>query len=137
MRLIVVVLLATFFFLNGCDPQGKVLVENLSVEEAVRLLESESNLFVLDVRTAEEWATGVIPEMDGAVDWRQWDRQWVNFADKPDPGQPVLVYCHSGRRAADAAEWLAGAGYSRVYNLGGGISGWQAAGLPVVQLSQP
>ena len=42
-----------------------------------------------------------------------------------------MVYCHSGRRSAIAADAMVAAGFTQVYDVGG-IADWEAAGLPVV-----
>ncbi len=44
---------------------------------------------------------------------------------------PLLIVCHSGRRAAAACDLLVGAGFTDVQNLKGGMVAWNAAGLPV------
>ncbi len=44
---------------------------------------------------------------------------------------PLVLYCQSGARSAMAAQFLAGNGWTQVYNLAGGISAWVAHGFPV------
>ena len=46
-------------------------------------------------------------------------------------GEPVVVYCKSGRRAGMAAEVLAKAGFTNLQHLTGDMQAWSAAGLPV------
>jgi rhodanese-related sulfurtransferase len=46
---------------------------------------------------------------------------------------PVVMYCQSGARSAQASRFLADKGWDRVYNLSGGFIGWLARGLPVAQ----
>lgn len=43
----------------------------------------------------------------------------------------IVVYCTIGVRSEDIAEKLKAAGYTRVYNLFGGIIQWKNEGLPV------
>lgn len=38
--------------------------------------------------------------------------------------QPVVVYCHAGKRSAVACEYLLDWGWQDVYNLSDGILGW-------------
>lgn len=45
--------------------------------------------------------------------------------------QPVVVVCKDGRQSVKAAQQLVKAGFARVYTLGGGISTWTNAQLPV------
>lgn len=42
-----------------------------------------------------------------------------------DPEKPTIVYCAVGGRSRVAAQLLAGQGFKQVYNLKGGITGWQ------------
>ena len=48
-----------------------------------------------------------------------------------DKNAPVVLYCQSGPMGMRAATALAGQGYTRVYNLQGGMRAWGAAGLPM------
>jgi len=41
-----------------------------------------------------------------------------------DLDSPILVVCRSGRRSAQASEFLVKQGFSPVYNLAGGIQKW-------------
>ncbi len=44
---------------------------------------------------------------------------------------PVVFYCQSGARSMQAGAFLATKGWSRVYNLSGGLAAWLRGGLPV------
>lgn len=84
---------------------------------------------ILDVRTPEEFNGGYI---EGAqnIDWKGADFAiHVNALDK---SKPVMVYCHSGNRSAQAAEQLRNNGFTAVYALEGGIQAWQNAGKKVI-----
>lgn len=80
---------------------------------------------LIDVRTAEEFATGHIP---GAVNIPL--QELGQRLNEVAADQPLVLYCRSGNRSTQAATLLSGQGYTGIYNLGG-ISAWQAAGLPV------
>jgi len=43
-------------------------------------------------------------------------------------GEPVVFYCRSGARSAQACAWLMSQGIENVYNLAGGIMGWARDG---------
>jgi len=47
--------------------------------------------------------------------------------------RPVIVYCGTGINSGRVAGELAAAGLPRVYNLKGGLTAWESAGLPVVR----
>jgi rhodanese-related sulfurtransferase/rubrerythrin len=44
-----------------------------------------------------------------------------------DSLKPVIVYCRSGSRSLAAAQLLSGLGFNEIYNLQGGIMGWQGS----------
>lgn len=46
--------------------------------------------------------------------------------------RPVVLYCHSGARSAQACAWLSSQGFENMHNLNGGILAWARAGLPIV-----
>ena len=72
---------------------------------------------ILDVRTPEEYAERHIPNARlltlDAID------EATAVAAAPDKDEPVLVYCRTGVRSAEAAQKLAALGYTRVYDFGG------------------
>ncbi|KST62182.1 rhodanese-like domain-containing protein [Mastigocoleus testarum] len=49
---------------------------------------------------------------------------------------PIVVYCSIGYRSADVANSLVKAGFSRVFNLSGGIFQWVNEEKPVFQKNQ-
>ena len=82
---------------------------------------------LIDVRTAEEYATGHIP---GAVNIPL--QELGQRLNEVAADQPLVLYCRSGNRSASAATLLIGRGYTGIYNREG-ITALQAAGLPVAQ----
>lgn len=90
-----------------------------------RYLDGNASHVLLDVRTPQEFATGFIP---GAVNIAVQELQ-QRIGEVPTD-KPVIVYCRSGGRSASAAQMLAQAGYSDLYDLGG-IIDWASHGYPV------
>ncbi len=85
---------------------------------------------VIDVREPDEWvgplghigAAELVPLATVTEAAAGWDRN-----------QNLLVVCKSGGRSARACGALAQMGFTRVTNLGGGMMGWNDAGLPVTR----
>lgn len=80
---------------------------------------------LLDVRTPEEFNSGHIA---GAVNISV-DQLAQRLSEVPQD-KPVVLYCRSGNRSSQAAQILAQAGYTQIYDLGGIIT-WQQQGFPV------
>ena len=83
---------------------------------------------LLDVRTQGEW------EQDGHIDsatrltWPS--KLQANVENEIAKDTEIVVYCRSGNRSGQAANWLVEHGYTNVKDMGG-INDWKAAGFPV------
>lgn len=85
-------------------------------------------VLLIDVREAAEHARAHIP---AAV---LMPLSSIATAELPDAGdKKIAVVCATGARSAMAAERLFAHHYDSVYNLHGGMMGWQMAGLDVAQ----
>jgi rhodanese-related sulfurtransferase len=101
----------------------------LSNNEAIAL--HNKGALVLDVRTAEEFATGHIVNARNIT--------LETLADNLDSikkyrEKPVIVYCEAGSRSVQAVKQLKAQGYTSVFNLSGGLTAWRQDNLP---LSKP
>lgn len=83
---------------------------------------------ILDVRTPEEFREGhILNAINIDVQAEGFEQaSSVLYKDLP-----VYVYCRSGKRSNEAAERLKKIGFSKVYELEGGILQWEASGLPL------
>ena len=125
MKKLLTCLLATLGLTTACGQQN---FENADVQEFAELI-ADSNVVVLDVRTAAEFAEGHI---QGAVLIDQGQSDFMEKAKATLPAdKTIAVYCRSGRRSANAAGRLADAGYKCV-NLKGGIIAWKKANMLVI-----
>jgi phage shock protein E len=93
-----------------------------------RQARNDAELFVLDVRTPEEFAAGHVP---GAVNVPH-DQLASRLAEVPRD-KDVVVYCRTGRRSQIATDLLAANGYKRVAHLQGDMVAWQEKARPVVK----
>jgi rhodanese-related sulfurtransferase len=96
--------------------------------DAARLQEMQAagDAVLIDVRTDAEVGRGIIP---GA---RHIPLQSLLARyGEIERDRPVVFYCQSGARSAQASHFLASQGWSDVYNLAGGIVGWAQRGLPI------
>lgn len=83
---------------------------------------------VLDVRTPAEFAAG---HLAGAVNVDMEAADFATAVTALDPSKAWVVYCRTGRRSALATGQMEQLGFTQMYDMSGGITAWQAAGLPV------
>lgn len=96
------------------DPYHKI-----TAEEAKKMMD-EGNVTVVDVRRADEYATGHIPGSILIPLESIGDEQPVEL---PDPDAVLLVHCRTGIRSKQASDQLVKLGYKHVYDFGG-IADW-------------
>ena len=107
--------------LAGCSaPKEAASYRQISMDEAITMMEEESGYIILDVRTPEEFADKHIP---GAVNIPNEPLGAEKIPELPDKDQLILVYCRSGNRSKQASEKLAALGYTNVVEFGG-INSW-------------
>jgi len=80
---------------------------------------------MIDVRTPLERKMNKIPGSQG-LPLAELAKRWESLPKN----KSIICQCESGSRSLQAAEFLHGKGLE-VYNLAGGISSWERAGLPV------
>jgi rhodanese-related sulfurtransferase len=90
-----------------------------------RQLEEDPALFIIDVRTPDEYVAGHVPGAVNIPHYEIADR----LAEVPTD-KDVILYCRTGRRAEIAAATLAANGHARLALLEGDMPGWQASRLP-------
>lgn len=90
---------------------------------------TNDDIVILDVRTPQEVAQGVIP---GAKVIDFYGDNFKMELDKLDKNKTYLVYCKSGGRSGNTCNALKDAGISSYHNLKGGITAWKKAGLETV-----
>lgn len=121
--IILLAFLAGFFILRE-KQNTPTISENkyktISADEFSQLARDESS-FVLDVHTPEQEH---IPSTDAFIPYDDIENN-LNKLPK-DKSTPILVYCRSGSMSKFAAEDLVRLGYTKVYDLDGGINAYKA-----------
>lgn len=102
--------------------------QNLSAVQAREMLEKNDQVYLLDVRTFQEYSQ---VRLAGAT-LIPIDQLLRRIAELPK-NRPILVYCAVGSRSTQVMNYLAKIGYGPVYNLNGGIWAWQLRGYPVLK----
>jgi len=130
-KVLLTVFVSTCFLLAISLTQFMVSVRaspytNVSVSEAKGMIDSNPDLVILDVRYLYEYESGHIknailiplPELGGRL-------------GELDKEKETLVYCKAGGRSATASGILDANGFTKVYNMLGGITAWISAGYPI------
>jgi len=99
--------------------------EQISVAEAAD--KRDQGVFILDVRTVEEWEEYHIPDST-LIPLDQLEMR-VNEVPR---GQEIVVVCRSGNRSQQGRDILKKAGFAEVTSMTGGLKEWAAQGYPTV-----
>ena len=91
---------------------------------------NQGNVCLLDVREADTFAQGHLPESRNIPMKALAGR--IGELDK-FKAKTVIAICQTGDRSASATAQLKKAGFAEVFSLDGGLVAWQAQGLPVVK----
>lgn len=126
--LLAVVALVIYFILQVGGRTGNNAPASLPSEISVTdaYTKYESGVFVLDVRTQEEWNefhapnTTLIPL----------DQLPARLSEVPRDRE-IVVVCRSGNRSQQARDILLNAGFEQVSSMAGGLNEWRASGYPI------
>ena len=101
----------------GCGESVGNSFEKISADDAKKIMSTEKNFVILDVRTKDEFDKKHIPN---AILLPLAEIEKGNFTEKlPDKNQKILIYCRTGRRSANAAQILVDNGYKNIFDFGG------------------
>jgi rhodanese-related sulfurtransferase len=104
------------------------VAQDISSREAKALLEKNSNIFLLDVRTPQENSQARLP---GSVLIPI--NEFKGRINEVPKNKTILVYCAVGSRSKAVAEYLSKNGYKNVYNMNDGIVGWFRNGFQIAR----
>ena len=85
-------------------------------------LDSDSSSVILDVRTPDEFNTSRIPNSIN-IDFYN-PQVFMEEVQKLDKEVTYFVYCRTGVRSANSCLLMRELGFSKTYNLIGGIVDW-------------
>ena len=109
--------------------EGRDLIERLSGPHCRDASSDERCLVILDVRTPPEYRSG---HLNGSINLDFRSTSFADELDLLDRSNAYLVYCRIGVRSGQTAALMKSLGFMEIYDLGGGITGWQKEGLEVV-----
>ena len=122
-------LVVTVLFLGACKHPNTRSVIDLGVVEFKEHI-TNKDVILLDVRTAEEISEGRI---EGAKHLDYTSATFHTDALMISKELPLFLYCRSGGRSSKAAHFFAANGYTKVYNLVGGITAWEKENYQLIK----
>jgi rhodanese-related sulfurtransferase len=96
---------------------------DLTQQEWISKLEADTNAVVLDVRTPNEVAEGIIPNAIHIDIFK--GQGFIDEIKQLDKTKTYFVYCKSGGRSGQACAVMNQLGFENAYNLLGGFSQWK------------
>jgi hydroxyacylglutathione hydrolase len=103
-------------------------IPQISVRELANKLAARSQVTVLDVRSPKEWRAG---HVSGAIHIA--GGELTKHVNEIPHDSEVSLICGTGYRSSVAASILKRAGHNHLVNVVGGMTAWNAQGLPAVQ----
>ena len=100
------------------EPEIDLHVPEITPREIKQRLDAGDDLYILDVREPHEYQ---ICNLDGHL---------IPLGELPrrvhelDSSREIVAHCRSGKRSADAVQFLQEAGFHKIWNLKGGILAW-------------
>ena len=121
-------LAGTLFFAGCSEVLAKKEPTMISPEKVAEILKTQKDSYIiLDVRAREEFDSGHL-ESALLIPVDELETRYSELSKD----KPVIVYCRSGKRSAQAAAILVSKGFSQVYDMTGGINAWTGKGYPVI-----
>ena len=114
----IITVLLSLLSLTGCTAPvtPKNTYRQISMSEAIAIMEKEKDYIILDVRRPDEFAEKHIPS---AINIPNEIIGIEEIKELPNKKQLILVYCRSGNRSKQASEKLVQLGYTNIVEFGG------------------
>lgn len=124
----------SMIFSLGCTSSTEAQDQEANIEllpptEFHQYLLDHPDILLIDIRTVSEYESGHLVE---SVNYDFYDGTFEKELKKLDQDEPVMLYCRSGGRSANAVEIMKEEGFQVVMELKGGISAWSKKGLEVI-----
>ena len=108
---------------KSTNKQNKAMFQNLNVNEFEQGM-TQNEAVIIDVRTPMEYQEGHIKNSK-LIDIS--DRDFESQIERLDKNKTYYVYCRSGGRSSSASQIMVEKGFTKVYNLQGGMIAWSGA----------
>ena len=102
--------------------------KNITIDEAAKLVASNTNIVVLDVRTPREFQAGHIK---GATNINFNDKEFATRVAALDKNRTYIIHCAAGGRSGKACEQIKTMDFKNMLHMNQGFNAWKEAGKPV------
>ncbi|MFT4761699.1 MAG: rhodanese-related sulfurtransferase [Paraglaciecola sp.] len=99
----------------------KKKLKNLKPAEFLAMKKKQPNAILIDCRVPKEFGTGYL---EGAKNMDYFGDKFYEQLEALDNEATYLVYCRSGRRSLRTCTLMQNSGFTKVYNLDGGLKSW-------------
>ena len=110
---------------NVQKTNDKVMTKTIEVvapKAMYEILLKDPSAQLVDVRTKDEFAVSHLKDAQNICVTDNDFKQKVAFLDR---SKPVYVYCKKGGRSAQASKILRQMGFTKIFDLQGGITNWE------------
>ena len=104
-------------------------IELISPQQVYDAIYKDPSIQLVDVRTPEEFKSNHLKGAQNVCVTSYDFKEKVKMLDK---NKPVYVYCYKGGRSAEAAIQLKDLGFTKIYDMDGGILLWEENKLELI-----
>ena len=112
----------------NCQTPSDKNVTQLSPKELEVFL--DDNIQLIDVRTPDEFN---LEHINQAININFFDEDFSKTIDTLDKKNPIFIYCRSGKRSGNSISEFQKAGFTKIYELEGGILNWKSEGFEIIK----
>lgn len=140
MKSITLTLLLSFLFIS-CTPKAQTATSTTNkvevIANSVEVIDATSfkqqieakTVQLIDIRTPDEFNQAHI---EGSINYNYYQRTFMSQMSTLDKSKPIYIYCRSGNRTGSASRKLKAAGFTKIYDLKGGINYWLRTGYKLI-----
>ncbi len=118
------------FFVVLDGERKQAFIEDVTINEAEKLIQSKQSLVVLDIRTPAEFKREHIAN---AINVDFYASDFREKLSKLDRATPYLVHCATGVRSSKSIKIFKALSFLAIYHMKAGFTGWKAAGKPTTR----
>jgi len=112
-----------------CSNTNSQIIQNVGASQFYELIKKEEGI-IIDVRTPEEFHSSHIEDASNVNFYADNFSKKLNIIRKD---LPIYIYCRSGGRSSKSANKMEKLGFTKVYNLVGGISAWNSENYATIK----